>query len=752
MSDFFFDDSKDHVYDDEFGPRRPAYRPAVSPGKVALTSRIAATAPAGARGHQQAASSSASGAPVQRKAMDHERIVPGSGMSNWDVAFRPDLCEGMQGEVGMAPVQRKQQGEPDGELSLPSSGGGAKLPDDVLAQMETSFGTDFSAVRIHEGSQATAVGALAYTQGTDIHFQPGQYDPNSQRGRELLGHELTHVVQQSQGRVQRTTQAKGVAINDDSSLEREADEMGTKVGRAKVFAPGHSNKGSNGAQDAPDTVSSDKSANRSLSALLGPDRQFVGRSESLALKHMGPTSRANAQAVKRKEKAIDQQVGVLASSLQIRADDIRPQIHAEARTLNETKKSSGLVVNGRVLMHPERYDPTTARGRYLLAHEAAHIGQQQAGLQGAAINQCEAEVEAHRIGSAFAAGLPVGRPRVGLATLAIAGDNGDQEGDPSNSPPPSWKIDKGNYYKLKVSAEKRAAELRKEHSTVEVFQRPGDQFWQCRYHDGAPSKATSKAHEVSDGEGQKNVDNDTGSQVPTALQLFKGKVGEFLAAELNDATYTVFGEISAKMHDAIATEAHAVASTIFNRLQAIKDGRAKYADAVDRAADARSKYRETTEALEKLTKNPSHYKKELGDKYDSEVTKARQEHEQAMKANGVAEKERIKALNLKIEGQSYVLEKYRNVERVTLTMIVNDVNQYEGYPAGKKYYQRYPSMNPPEKKRNAKRWEIARQAVKGLAEGSKEPEAYTQFRSNRGGARKLRKGEKRIGGNDFWIK
>ncbi|HWU88165.1 MAG TPA: DUF4157 domain-containing protein, partial [Kofleriaceae bacterium] len=92
--------------------------------------------------------------------------------------------------------------------------------------MEDSMNADFSAVQIHEGPQAAELGALAYTQGTDIHFAPGQYQLESQSGQELLGHELAHVVQQSRGRVQATTQAKGVGINDDAGLEHEADVAG----------------------------------------------------------------------------------------------------------------------------------------------------------------------------------------------------------------------------------------------------------------------------------------------------------------------------------------------------------------------------------------------------------------------------------------------------------------------------------------------------------------------------------------------
>ena len=77
---------------------------------------------------------------------------------------------------------------------------GAQLPDAVRQQMEKSFGADFSGVRVHASSLAmggsAGTGARAYTSGSDIHFAPGQYAPDSPAGRQLLAHELTHVVQQ----------------------------------------------------------------------------------------------------------------------------------------------------------------------------------------------------------------------------------------------------------------------------------------------------------------------------------------------------------------------------------------------------------------------------------------------------------------------------------------------------------------------------------------------------------------------------
>lgn len=102
------------------------------------------------------------------------------------------------------------------------------IPDMVKQRMEGSFGADFSSVRVHpESSKAPEVGALAYTQGTDIHFAPGQFKPDTSAGQQLLGHELTHVIQQAEGRVQSTTEIGGMAVNDDAGLEREADLMGS---------------------------------------------------------------------------------------------------------------------------------------------------------------------------------------------------------------------------------------------------------------------------------------------------------------------------------------------------------------------------------------------------------------------------------------------------------------------------------------------------------------------------------------------
>jgi hypothetical protein len=87
-------------------------------------------------------------------------------------------------------------------------GCGQALPAHVQAPMQRAFGADFSAVRIHTDGQSDRLNrslhAKAFTTRQDIFFRQGMYDPTSRSGRELIAHELTHVVQQNGGAVQRS--------------------------------------------------------------------------------------------------------------------------------------------------------------------------------------------------------------------------------------------------------------------------------------------------------------------------------------------------------------------------------------------------------------------------------------------------------------------------------------------------------------------------------------------------------------------
>ncbi|MBE7169597.1 MAG: DUF4157 domain-containing protein [Williamsia sp.] len=100
-------------------------------------------------------------------------------------------------ESGRGPPMRS----PPFEQTLASSkGAGTALPPSTRQFMESRFGADFSAVRIHTGAQAhhlsRSVQAQAFAHGADIYFNHGKYAPDSAEGKGLLAHELTHTIQQ----------------------------------------------------------------------------------------------------------------------------------------------------------------------------------------------------------------------------------------------------------------------------------------------------------------------------------------------------------------------------------------------------------------------------------------------------------------------------------------------------------------------------------------------------------------------------
>ncbi len=104
---------------------------------------------------------------------------------------------------------------------MPGTGG---LPPALQAGVERLSGMSLGDVRVHYGSEKPAqIQAHAYAQGNDIHLAPGQ--------EQHLPHEAWHVVQQRQGRVAPTGEVGGQPLNDDRSLEREADARGADAAR-----------------------------------------------------------------------------------------------------------------------------------------------------------------------------------------------------------------------------------------------------------------------------------------------------------------------------------------------------------------------------------------------------------------------------------------------------------------------------------------------------------------------------------------
>jgi hypothetical protein len=101
---------------------------------------------------------------------------------------------------------------------------GRPLDAPTRSLMESRFGHDFSGVRVHADARAAEssddVNAHAYTLGRHISFGAGRYAPETAEGRRLLGHELTHVVQQT---------APHGAASSGAQAEHEAEQNGLRL-------------------------------------------------------------------------------------------------------------------------------------------------------------------------------------------------------------------------------------------------------------------------------------------------------------------------------------------------------------------------------------------------------------------------------------------------------------------------------------------------------------------------------------------
>lgn len=122
--------------------------------------------------------------------------------------------EMMQPKLRMQPVEEEEEmiqtmSENGGGVASPdlvhqlnsSKGSGRPLSAETNHFMSNAFGADFSGVNIHADSNAVQMnqqlGAKAFTHGCDIYFNKDEYNTESNNGKKLLAHELTHVVQQN---------------------------------------------------------------------------------------------------------------------------------------------------------------------------------------------------------------------------------------------------------------------------------------------------------------------------------------------------------------------------------------------------------------------------------------------------------------------------------------------------------------------------------------------------------------------------
>ncbi len=170
---------------------------------------------------------------------ESEREHTSSGLPRTDRAQPPAPLTRIAAAVGNRGFARTIARMRDGEGILPGGvvhpgvqaaiaaarGGGRPAQPAVTGSVGASLGDSFADVRVHtdEGAAALArsVSARAFTVGSDIFFGPGEYQPATPGGRELLAHELVHVVQQ------RGAPPSGplTVSQPGDALEREAEDL-----------------------------------------------------------------------------------------------------------------------------------------------------------------------------------------------------------------------------------------------------------------------------------------------------------------------------------------------------------------------------------------------------------------------------------------------------------------------------------------------------------------------------------------------
>ncbi|WP_084669098.1 DUF4157 domain-containing protein [Spirulina major] len=190
---------------------------------------------------------------VQRQLLEGAvQRVPGYGSEEDDqsVQMKPLVQRAGASAGGTASTELEQSIQRE-------RGKGQSLSDSIRTPMENAFGANFSQVRIHTNNTADqlnqSIQAKAFTTGQDVFFRQGAYAPQNQGGQELLAHELTHVVQQSAGTVQRKqTRIKQSTISSSRTplkLQREISYEKWKSGEDQ--SEGKGNRGLPGLKSDP---------------------------------------------------------------------------------------------------------------------------------------------------------------------------------------------------------------------------------------------------------------------------------------------------------------------------------------------------------------------------------------------------------------------------------------------------------------------------------------------------------------------
>lgn len=332
------------------------------------------------------------------------------------------LEPGNPGELDSAPrvETRPLQRLADDESALPFQApplvhevlqsSGHPLDPAVRAFMEPRFGHDFGAVRVHEDSRAAAsareVNALAYTVEKNIVLGEGQYAPNTTAGSRLLAHELAHVVQQEGagsaggGPLQRRCACGGAADPGGEcaecrekkrhALQRFASlgqpvshhfDQGDALAQTRLEVNPPDDRFEREAEAAADAVMNGSAAGSpaDLSAMSSP---AVHR-ESLTRGSAPVAPPIVHDVLSESGEPLDSSTrGFMEERFGHDFSHVRTHTGAKATESARAVSAAAYTVGRQICFDAQHYAPHTEPGRRLLAHELAHVLQQQGSAAG----------------------------------------------------------------------------------------------------------------------------------------------------------------------------------------------------------------------------------------------------------------------------------------------------------------------------------------------------------------------------------
>lgn len=302
-------------------------------------------------------------------------------------------------------VYREEEEGPAGDAEAPDvvrnviSKPGRSLDGDVQREMESKMGGDFSDVQVHTGPEAAvaadSINARAFTVGNHVAFNDGEYNPGSNSGKKILAHELTHVRQQTDGRVSMLpagadefgrsrrssddfhVQAKLEVSSPDDPQEKEAEAVAEAVTKMDSSMKVESDVGPGSKAREEDNSGMDGGVLPGLSPsqpLVQPNAATGGSVDGETEKTVKAGISGSGKSLPSDTRAeFESKMGADFSDVSIHTDS---QANEAAASIN----AEAYTVGSNIAFANGAYDTSSVSGQQLLAHELTHVRQQHNGM------------------------------------------------------------------------------------------------------------------------------------------------------------------------------------------------------------------------------------------------------------------------------------------------------------------------------------------------------------------------------------